>query len=349
MQDDVFCFPPLNSILYDAGFILGAFVLAYIFYLLILFGLRRAFRSAPLLKFVVEKVRPPLFLILIELATYFACSYLKLDGILTRLIFTAVMLSFGWFLGRVAKGAYLFQVEKVGQKSKNSGALITQFLFLYRIAIVMIFLLTLAGIFMIFPYIKSVGIGILSSAGIAGIAMGVAARPVLLNCIAGFQIAFTKTVKIGDAVFIQDQFGRIEHIHLTYVVVRLWDLKRMIIPTSEFVEKPFQNWDMEDPELIGAVLLYCDYSVPVDAIRARFKELIDSHPLHSGTADSVHVTNVSEQTVEIRLLVSGANAGDTFELRCFIREKMIEFLQKEYKQALPSLRYKNFETPAERL
>ena len=174
-----------------------------------------------------------------------------------------------------------------------------------------------------------------------------AAKPVLQNLIAGFMLAFMKTMKIGDRIYLEGTYGNVESICMTHVVIRTWDLKRLVMPVSNFIDKTFTSADLVDSELIGTVFLHCDYTTPVSVVRGKCEELIKSHPLYTGTTMKVHVTDFLEQTMQIRILMSGKDATDTFELCAFVREKLMEFLQKEYKQCLPCQRYKNFGTPAE--
>ena len=248
----------------------------------------------------------------------------------------------GWFAAGITRAFYRIFVEKNGNGMSvdmSRRSILTQVLFLYRVLMFVIFAVTVAAILLTFPYIKSVGLGILGSAGIAGIALGMAARPILLNFMAGFQIAATKMIKIGDTVYVEGEFSHIEAIHLTHVTLCTWDLRRIVLPISYFIDKPFQNWDLTNPELLGSVLLYCDYTVPVDALRKKAGELVAGHPSWNKRVWNVQVTNCTDQVVEIRVVASANDAASTSDLRSYLREKLIDFLQKEYPHALPSVRY----------
>jgi len=193
-------------------------------------------------------------------------------------------------------------------------------------------------VLMTFEPVRQYGLSLFASAGVAGLIVGLAARPLLTNLIAGIQIATTQPIRIGDQVVVENESGRIEEITSTYVVVRLWDLRRLIVPLSVFIEKPFQNWTRESSNLIGAVLLYVDFTAPVEAIRARFMEIVQSSKLWDGQVAKLQVTDAKEGSIELRALVSARSASDAFDLRCDIREQLIGFLQKEHPTALPRAR-----------
>ncbi len=214
----------------------------------------------------------------------------------------------------------------------------TQVQLLRQIAVGVILFSAFAAILMTFPTIRSVGTGLFASAGLAGLAVGMAARPTLGNLIAGIQIALTEHIRIDDAVVVEGEWGRFAEVSTTYVVVRLWDLRHMIVPLSYFIEKPFQNWTRYSSELIGAVLLYTDYTVPVEQLREEYGRILESSPLWDGKIRTVQVTDVKEHTMELRFLMSAANPPATFDLRCDVREKLIDYLQKHYPYALPRVR-----------
>ena len=214
----------------------------------------------------------------------------------------------------------------------------TQVRILLRAIDVVIVILTIAAALMTFPAVRQFGVSLFASAGIAGLIAGLAARPVLTNLLAGIQLAMTQPIRIDDAVMVEGEFGNIEEIGSTYVVVRLWDLRRMIVPLSYFIEKPFQNWTREGSELFGSVMLYLDYDAPIGAIRAKAKELIEGSPLWSGKVFAVQVTDAKQETIEVRVLMSANSGGGAFELRCEVREKLIDFLKRKHPEALPRRR-----------
>jgi small-conductance mechanosensitive channel len=178
----------------------------------------------------------------------------------------------------------------------------------------------------------------LASAGAAGLIVGFALQPLLKNIMAGIQLAVTQPIRIDDALLVEGEWGNVEEITATYVVVRIWDWRRLILPLSYFIEKPFQNWTREGSALIGTVMLYADYAAPVSLLRNKLEEIVKATPLWDGRVVNLQVTDFRERTMEIRMLVSASNAGKAFDLRCLVREKMIEFLQQEHPQGLPQIR-----------
>ncbi len=214
----------------------------------------------------------------------------------------------------------------------------TQWQVLRRSSHVLTILITLAAALMAFPGVRAYGVSLLASAGAAGLILGLAARPLLSNLIAGIQIAITQPLRIEDAVVINGQWGWIEEITSTYVVVRIWNWQRMVVPLAWLLEQPFQNWTRESAELIGAVTWQVDYTVPVDVLRRKLDEIVRASKLWSGKVVALQVTDALAQTMELRALVSARNSGDAWDLRCLVREQMIAFLQADYPHALPKQR-----------
>ncbi|HET7849749.1 MAG TPA: mechanosensitive ion channel family protein [Pseudolabrys sp.] len=222
----------------------------------------------------------------------------------------------------------------------------TQVRVLLRSVDVLIGLFTIGGALMTFDPVRQYGLSLFASAGVAGIIAGLAARPVLSNLFAGVQLAMTQPIRIADAVIVENEWGTIEEITSTYVVVRLWDLRRMIVPLSYFIEKPFQNWTRESSALIGTVMLYLDYSAPIAAIRDKLQEIVRQSKSWNGKTAGLQVTDANDRSMELRILVSADSAGATFDLRCEVREKLIDFLQREHPYALPRQRSETIVIPA---
>ena len=214
----------------------------------------------------------------------------------------------------------------------------TQIRVLLRSVDVLIVLFTLGAALMTFQTVRQYGVSLFASAGVAGIVAGLAARPVLSNLLAGVQLAMTQPIRLEDAVIVENEFGNIEEIRSTYVVVRLWDLRRMIVPLTYFIEKPFQNWTRESSTLIGTVLIYVDYRAPVGAIRETAEAIVRASNRWDGRVFNVAVTDFKHDTMEVRILASGATSGKVFDLRCEIREKLVDFLQREHPESLPRQR-----------
>lgn len=207
-----------------------------------------------------------------------------------------------------------------------------------RIGIFAILFVTVALMLLNIPGVRSIGLSLLASAGIAGLAIGAAAQPALKNLIAGVQLAFTEPIRIDDAVFIENEWGWIEEIRLTYVVIKLWDERRLIVPVSRILEAPFQNWTYRTANLLGSIFLYLDPRADIDRLRAKFEEIVKAEPLWNGQAQVLQVTETSADAIEVRMLATANNSPKTFDLRCEIREKMLAFIRDEMPEALPRTR-----------
>ena len=207
-----------------------------------------------------------------------------------------------------------------------------------RITFFIVVVVTLAAMMMTIPAIRHLGISLFASAGAAGLIVGLAARPTLSNLIAGIQIALSQPIRVDDVVIVEGEWGRIEEITTTFVVVKIWDERRLVLPLSYFIEKPFQNWTRKTADLLGTVFLYVDYTVPVDEIRAELNRVVKGSDLWDEKVSLVQVTNTTERSVEIRALVSARNSSDAWDLRCLVREKLVAFVQTNYPEALPRLR-----------
>jgi small-conductance mechanosensitive channel len=215
---------------------------------------------------------------------------------------------------------------------------VTQMRILLRVADTLIVVLALGAVLMTFEGVRQYGVSLLASAGAAGIVVGLALQPVLKNLFAGIQLAITQPIRIDDAVIVEGEWGNIEEITATYVVVRIWDLRRLIVPLSHFIEKPFQNWTREEANLLGVVTIYLDYRAPVAEIRTEVERIVTGSKLWDGETAVVQVTDFREQVMEVRVLASARNAGDAFTLRCEIRERLVGWLQRHHPEALPRLR-----------
>ncbi|TNC68783.1 mechanosensitive ion channel family protein [Rubellimicrobium roseum] len=215
---------------------------------------------------------------------------------------------------------------------------VTQSRILLRVADILIYTVGLAAVLMTFESIRQYGISLLASAGAAGLVVGLALQPVLKNLIAGIQLAITQPIRIDDALLVEGEWGQVEEITSTYVVVRLWDWRRLIVPLAYFIDNPFQNWTRESASLIGTVLIYLDYTAPVATIRGKAEEIARASSLWDGQVINVAVTDFRQGEMELRILVSARNAARTFDLRCEMREKLIDWLQREIPDALPRTR-----------
>ena len=214
----------------------------------------------------------------------------------------------------------------------------TQLRIIQRVVGVIVFVIATSAILMTFEEIRQIGVSILASAGIAGIIIGFAAQRSLGTLIAGIQVAITQPIRTDDVVIIENEWGRIEEITLTYAVVSIWDQRRLIVPITYFLEKPFQNWTRRTAELLGTVYIYADYSVPVDELRTELTRIVTASELWDQRLAKLQITNLTEKTVELRALISAENSSNAWELRCLVREKLIDFLQLKYPDKLPRVR-----------
>ncbi len=214
----------------------------------------------------------------------------------------------------------------------------TQIQFLKRAAIIFVVIIALGSILMTFDKVRQLGTSILASAGIISLIIGLAAQRTLGTLLAGLQIAITQPIRIDDVVIVENEWGKIEEITLTYVVVRVWDLRRLVLPITYFLEKPFQNWSRVSTDILGTVYLYVDYTVPVKEVRAELDSILDASPLWDRKASGLIVTGLTERTMELRALVSAIDASKAWDLRCEVREKLIEYVRKNYPEGLPKVR-----------
>src|SRR5690606_9134491 len=195
-----------------------------------------------------------------------------------------------------------------------------------------------ALILMKVPGAENVGASLLASAGIAGLIVGAASRPALSNLIAGLQIALTQPIRLDDVVIVEGEWGRVEEITNTYVVVRIWDLRRLIVPLSHFIEKPFQNWSRQKTDLLGTVFLHVDYSIPLQELRTELHRILQASKRWDGKVWVLQVVDATERTIQLRALMSAPDSGTAWDLRCEVREALIEFIRNRYPESLPRVR-----------
>ncbi|WP_353717880.1 mechanosensitive ion channel domain-containing protein [Dyadobacter sp. 676] len=246
-----------------------------------------------------------------------------------------------WLMARIVIIVEKILIDKLDFNSPDNNQarrLFTKIKFIKRIVVIMVVTIGVSILLLSFDSVRQYGVGILTSAGIASVIIGFAAQKSLANLMAGIQIAFTQPIKIDDVVIVEGEWGRIEEINLTYVVVNIWDLRRIVLPITYFIETPFQNWTRNESALTGAAFFYLNYHTPVDKLRAKLKEILDSTPLWDGRAWALQVTDTQGQLMVVRALMSARNSSETFDLRCLVREKLIEFIAKEHPEALPATR-----------
>jgi small-conductance mechanosensitive channel len=244
----------------------------------------------------------------------------------------------GWATIEIVNVLASLYLQRFAGEDDQARKRATQIGILKGAAITLLILTTAGAALMTFDSVRQFGVSLFASAGVAGLVVGFAARPVLSNMIAGVQIAITQPISLNDIVIVEGEWGRIDEITGTYVVVLTWDLRRLVVPLTYFIEKPFQNWTRGSTNLLGAVVFYADYTVPVDRVRAKVEEIVKASPRWDGKVVSLQVTDARPDTLELRALASAVNASDAWDLRCELREKLIAFLQSECPGALPKRR-----------
>ncbi len=263
------------------------------------------------------------------------------DAFLQKLIAVFIVGAIGYLVIRIVnsiQAAVLQHNSLEGDNNLRARTIYTQIFLLRKIIVVLTVILTSGCILMLFDPVRQLGTSILASAGIAGIIIGLAAQKTLGNLLAGIQIALTQPIRIDDVVIVDGEWGRIEEITLTYVVVRIWDLRRLVVPINFFIENTFQNWTRHSANVLATVFLHVDHSMPVAAVREEFERLLRAHPLWDGECCKLHVTDCNRDTVELRCLGSAASASQAWDLRCELREKLLAFLQEKYPGHLPRIR-----------
>jgi small-conductance mechanosensitive channel len=256
----------------------------------------------------------------------------------------ALVASIGWFVVGcvyVLQNIFLRRYDLNAENNIQARRVHTQFQLFRRMVISFVIVITAGALLWSFhdPRIWHYGTGLLASAGVASLILATAAKSTAANFLAGLQIAITEPIRIDDVVVVQGEWGRVEEINSAYVVIKIWDLRRLIVPLSYFIENSFQNWSREATDIMGTAFLYVDYSIPVEALRAELDRIVHASPLWDQKVCGLQVTNLSEHTMELRCLMSSHNASRNFDLRCDVREKMTAFIQQQYPEAFPQTRF----------
>ncbi len=286
-----------------------------------------------------------LFILLFSLAPALADFFFENGNAWLRFVndysHILVIIGFSWFLiglSKTIKTILLKRHDLEKEDNLQSRKIYTQINILEKVVIFIIVLFTVAVVLLSFDGIRKIGIGIFASAGVAGIVIGLSAQKVVGTLLAGIQIAITQPFRIDDAVVVENEWGWIEEINLTYVVVRIWDKRRMVLPTTYFLEKPFQNWTRTSADIIGSVFIHTDYTIPFKALRDELSRVLETTNLWDRKVQVLQVTDAREHNVEIRILVSAKNSPTTWDLRVYVREKMIEYIQNKFPECLPRTR-----------
>ncbi|MFP4091160.1 MAG: mechanosensitive ion channel family protein [Cyclobacteriaceae bacterium] len=265
----------------------------------------------------------------------------RTELIVFKLSQSMLILSFGWVLLKLVNVVEDVAYEHYSVQRKDtfkSRRIRTQLHFIRRFLKVTVVFLVVSAILLSFREVRNLGATLLTSAGVAGIIIGIAAQKTLANFIAGLQIAISQPIKIDDSVIVEGEWGWVEEITLTYVVVKVWDQRRVVLPIHYFIDKPFQNWTRTSSELLGPVMLYLDYSMPVDELRDELDRILQDEKLWDKKVKVVQVTDTTEKSMVVRVLVSAKDAPTAWDLRCLVREKLINFVRSQHPEALPKSR-----------
>lgn len=324
------------------GLVVGAISLALFIYRVAVWLLARTFGTRlPLLSVFIDRTAGPAQLALCLAAVALVLPLAPLDDTirtpLMRLFVVAVIALIGWISIRIVDMSAARYLQNFRDVTENFIARkhVTQVRVFKRVTDTIIVIITISTALMTFDSVKQYGVSLFASAGAAGIIVGLAARPLLSNLIAGLQIAITQPIRIEDAVIIENEWGWVEDIASTYVVIRLWDWRRMVVPLSYFIEKPFQNWTRDTASLIGVIALHVDYRADVPRIRRWLEGAVKEAKLWDGAVVNLQVIDADSRTIELRALVSARNAPQSWDLRCEMREKLIAFIRDEMPEALP--------------
>ncbi|MFU8857577.1 MAG: mechanosensitive ion channel family protein [Deferrisomatales bacterium] len=289
--------------------------------------------------------RRPMRLLLPLSAVLLVLPSLTFPETLTEPLRHALSLGFiaaiGWLAVVTAsalRDAVLARYDVTVRDNLKARAVSTQLQVVHRVAVTVILVMAIASALLTFDSVRQVGVSLLASAGIVGIILGFAAQKSIATLFAGIQIAVTQPIRLDDVVIVEGEWGRIEEITLTYVVVRIWDLRRLVVPITYFIEKPFQNWTRISADVLGTVFLYADYRVPVEAIRQELHRILQESPEWDGKVWGLQVTDATERTVELRALLSAPDSGTAWNLRCEVREKLLAFLREHCPESLPRVR-----------
>jgi len=268
----------------------------------------------------------------------------QIEASLRHLLTMAVIVAVGWLFTGCVYVLQAFMLRKYDLSATNNiqaRRIHTQFQVFRHLLIGFVVVVTIGALLWTSndPRIWHYGSGLLASAGIASVILATAAKSTVSNVLAGIQIAFTEPIRIDDVVVVQGNWGRVEEITSAYVVVRIWDLRRLIVPLTYFVENSIENWTRQSSTILGTAFLYVDYSIPVEELRQELNRIVKSDPLWDGGVLGLQVTNLSEKTIELRCLMSSADSGKSFDLRCNVRERMTAYIQQHYPNAFPTTRF----------
>jgi len=336
----------MNDYLFSSILIASSLIIGWILYCSAAFLIER--RGIFCLKRFgadVRRIKSPLRFLMPGLCVLLVMPLLRLPedagSFIGHFIQILLIAFFSWLTMQIVsmlRDVFLSQYDINSRDNVRARSVHTQMRLITNIIGVVIVVLTISFVLMSFAEVRQIGVSILASAGIVGIVIGFAAQKTLGNLIAGIQIAIAQPIRLGDVVVIEGEWGLIEKITLTFVVVRVWDLRRLVVPISYFLEKPFQNWTRTSADLLGTVFIYADYTVPVKEVRNELTRILQNSPQWDKKVNELQVTNATDKTVELRALMSAEDSSTAWNLRCEVREKMLEFLQQRFPNCLPRVR-----------
>ena len=291
------------------------------------------------------KIIIPGIIILVHIGLFVSLQYVQTDletkELVRKILNVTLTFTIAWLIMSVVsigKILLLRHFDITIKDNLEARKLYTRFSILEKVLFVIIIFIAIATALMNFESIRRIGISLFASAGIAGIIIGFAAQKLIGTFLAGVQLAITQPIRIDDVVIVEGEWGWIEEINLTYVVVRIWDKRRLIVPTTYFIEKPFQNWTKVSADILGTVFIYTDYSVPFNDIRAELERLVRESEYWDGQVVNLQITNAKESTVEMRALMSAKDSPSAWNLRVYVREKLIEYIKNNHPDCLPKSR-----------
>lgn len=291
---------------------------------------------------VVERARKKLRVLVLIIGLAIGVTVSPLDPGASAQVRSGLLIAFILTLGWLASGVldmwsvmHLRRYNVAVEDNLLARKHLTQTRILLGVAKVILVIVTVGLALMTLSGFRQWGVSLLASAGVVGIIAGLALQPVLTNLLAGIQIALAQPIRIDDAVIVEGEWGNVEEITATYVVVRLWDWRRLVLPLTYFITKPFQNWTRENARLIGTAMFYVDYEAPIDRLREAFEGIVKASKLWDGDVQVLQVTDITERVLQVRCLASARSAPVAFDLRCEIREKLMAFMRDQCPEALP--------------
>lgn len=272
----------------------------------------------------------------------------EIDRVFSHVLNILIILGISWISVRLIRlaGAFFLKDYDVNKADNLAARKVhTQAVVIERILIALVAVIAISSILMTFDQVRQLGVSLLASAGIASVIIGFAAQKSIATVFAGIQIALTQPIRIDDVVIVEGEWGWVEEINLSYVVVRLWDLRRQVLPITYFIDHPFQNWTRTSSDMLFTASVFADYTLPLEPLREEFRRILESTSLWNRKAADLQVVNATESTIEIRALMSADDASKGWDLRCLVREKLIGFIRENYSRSLPRIRVESDVSP----